>query len=155
MESHIFSSIPFCADRENFPIKDPFFAMSRRSLNTFMNALTGSDFTCYPAASQNEKDFYNLMDVYIDAVFHPQLKQLAFLQEGHRFEFTDPKNPKSPLSIKGIVFNEMKGSLWFCRFPSVACFDGRTGPRSSLMPIIQAAIQSHPRTDLCGIDRFP
>ena len=79
--------------------------MIRRSLNTFMNALTGSDFTCYPAASQVEKDFYNLLDVYLDAVFHPQLKRESFLQEGHRLELHDH------LEWKGVVFNEMKGAL--------------------------------------------
>ncbi len=108
--AHILEHTVLCGSRK-FPVKDPFFSMSRRSLNTFMNALTGSDFTCYPAASQNEKDFYNLMDVYIDAVFHPELKRMSFLQEGHRLEFTDPKDPKTPLEIKGIVFNEMKGNL--------------------------------------------
>jgi presequence protease len=108
--AHILEHTVLCGSRR-FPVKDPFFAMSRRSLNTFMNALTGSDFTCYPAASQNEKDFYNLMDVYIDAVFHPELKRMSFLQEGHRLEFTNPKDPKTPLEIKGIVFNEMKGGL--------------------------------------------
>ena len=85
--------------------------MTRRSLNTFMNALTGSDFTCYPAASQVEKDFYNLMNVYIDAVFHPQIKHLSFLQEGCRLEFKNPQDPNSPLEFKGIVYNEMKGSI--------------------------------------------
>jgi len=108
--AHILEHTVLCGSKK-FPVKDPFFAMTRRSLNTFMNALTGSDFTCYPAASQNEKDFYNLLDVYIDAVFHPELKKMSFLQEGHRLEFTDPKDPKTPLQIKGIVFNEMKGSL--------------------------------------------
>ncbi len=108
--AHILEHTVLCGSRK-FPVKDPFFAMSRRSLNTFMNALTGSDFTCYPAASQNEEDFYNLMEVYIDAVFHPELKRMSFLQEGHRYEFTDPKDPSTPLLIKGIVFNEMKGSL--------------------------------------------
>ncbi len=108
--AHILEHTVLCGSKK-FPVKDPFFSMSRRSLNTFMNALTGSDFTCYPAASQNEQDFYNLMDVYIDAVFHPELKRMSFLQEGHRYEFTDPKDPKSPLQIKGIVFNEMKGSM--------------------------------------------
>ncbi|MBS0620001.1 MAG: insulinase family protein [Verrucomicrobia bacterium] len=108
--AHILEHTVLCGSRK-FPVKDPFFAMSRRSLNTFMNALTGSDFTCYPAASQVEKDFYNLLDVYIDAVFHPQLSRMSFLQEGHRLEFLDPKDSKSPLQIKGIVFNEMKGSL--------------------------------------------
>ncbi len=108
--AHILEHTVLCGSKK-FPIKDPFFSMNRRSLNTFMNALTGSDFTCYPAASQVEKDFYNLLDVYIDAVFHPQLKKLSFLQEGHRLEFSSPKNPKSPLEFKGIVFNEMKGAL--------------------------------------------
>ncbi len=107
---HILEHTVLCGSRR-FPVKDPFFSMNRRSLNTFMNALTGSDFTCYPAASQVEKDFYNLLDVYIDAVFHPELKKQSFLQEGHRLEFTDPENPKTPLQIKGIVFNEMKGNL--------------------------------------------
>ncbi len=107
---HILEHTVLCGSRK-FPIRDPFFAMSRRSLNTFMNALTGADFTCYPASSQVEKDFYNLLDVYLDAVFHPQLKELSFLQEGHRLEFTDPEDPASPLEFKGIVYNEMKGSM--------------------------------------------
>lgn len=107
---HILEHTVLCGSRE-FPVKDPFFAMSRRSLNTFMNALTGSDFTCYPAATQVEKDFYNLLDVYLDAVFHPLLKEMSFLQEGHRYEFVSPEDPKSPLEIKGIVYNEMKGSV--------------------------------------------
>lgn len=107
---HILEHTVLCGSRK-FPVKDPFFAMSRRSLNTFMNALTGADFTCYPASSQVEKDFYNLLDVYLDAVFHPQLKELSFLQEGHRLEFIDLEDPASPLECKGIVYNEMKGSL--------------------------------------------
>jgi len=76
-----------------------------------MNALTGADFTCYPAASQVPKDFYNLLEVYIDAVFHPNLNELSFLQEGHRFEFEQPNDPQSNLEHRGIVFNEMKGVL--------------------------------------------
>lgn len=108
--AHILEHTVLCGSKK-FPIKDPFFAMTRRSLNTFMNALTGADFTCYPAASQVEKDFYNLLDVYLDAVFHPQLKEVSFLQEGHRLEFDDPKDPNSLLEFKGIVYNEMKGSL--------------------------------------------
>ncbi len=107
---HILEHTVLCGSKK-FPVKDPFFSMSRRSLNTFMNALTGADFTCYPAASQNEKDFYNLLDVYVDAVFHPELKEMSFLQEGHHLEFTDPKDITTPLQIRGIVFNEMKGSL--------------------------------------------
>lgn len=108
--AHILEHTVLCGS-EKYPVKDPFFAMTRRSLNTFMNALTGSDFTCYPAASQVSKDFYNLLEVYLDAVFHPNLNHLSFLQEGHRLEFTTPNDPNSPLEYKGIVFNEMKGSM--------------------------------------------
>jgi Zn-dependent M16 (insulinase) family peptidase len=107
---HILEHTVLCGSRK-YPVKDPFFGMTRRSLNTFMNALTGADFTCYPAASQVEKDFYNLLNVYLDAVFHPQLKEMSFLQEGHRLEFSDPKDPHTPLQYKGIVYNEMKGSM--------------------------------------------
>lgn len=108
--AHILEHVVLCGSKK-FPVKDPFFAMTRRSLNTFMNAFTGSDFTCYPAASQIPKDFYNLLDVYLDAVFHPNLNELSFIQEGHRLEFTNPSDPKSPLEYKGIVFNEMKGAM--------------------------------------------
>lgn len=108
--AHILEHTVLCGS-EKYPVKDPFFAMTRRSLNTFMNAFTGSDFTCYPAASQVPHDFYNLLEVYLDAVFKPNLNELSFLQEGHRLEFSDPEDPKSPLEYKGIVFNEMKGAL--------------------------------------------
>lgn len=108
--AHILEHTVLCGS-EKYPVKDPFFVMSRRSLNTFMNALTGSDFTCYPAASQIPKDFYNLLEVYIDAVFKPNLNELSFLQEGHRLEFAISNDPTSPLEHKGIVYNEMKGAL--------------------------------------------
>ncbi|MBS0616243.1 MAG: insulinase family protein [Verrucomicrobia bacterium] len=103
--AHILEHTVLCGSQK-FPVKDPFFAMTRRSLHTFMNALTGSDFTCYPAASQVEKDFYNLLEVYLDAVFHPNLRKESFWQEGHRLEFV-----KDQLEWKGIVYNEMKGAL--------------------------------------------
>ncbi|MDB2614028.1 insulinase family protein [Chlamydiales bacterium] len=108
--AHILEHTVLCGS-DKFPIRDPFFLMFRRSLNTFMNALTGQDFTCYPAASQNKKDLYNLMDVYIDAVFSPRLDKLNFLQEGHRLEFSEQDDPASRLTYKGIVFNEMKGAF--------------------------------------------
>lgn len=108
--AHILEHTVLCGSRK-FPVKDPFFAMNRRSLNTFMNALTGADFTCYPAATQVHKDFYNLLEVYLDAVFHPNLNEFSFLQEGHRLEFSSPNDSTSPLEIKGIVYNEMKGAL--------------------------------------------
>ncbi|PCI95407.1 metalloprotease [Candidatus Aerophobetes bacterium] len=107
---HILEHTVLCGSKK-YPIKDPFFGMIRRSLNTFMNAMTGPDFTCYPAASQVENDFYNLLDVYLDAVFNPILNRLSFLQEGHRLEFEKKDDPSSNLLYKGIVYNEMKGSL--------------------------------------------
>jgi hypothetical protein len=107
--AHILEHTVLCGSKK-YPVKDPFFSMTRRSLNTFMNALTGSDFTLYPAASCVKKDFFNLLDVYLDAVFYPNLKKLSFLQEGWRYEFEVPEDTKSPLSFAGIVFNEMKGA---------------------------------------------
>ncbi len=108
--AHILEHTVLCGSKK-YPVKDPFFAMTRRSLNTFMNAFTGSDSTFYPAATQIPKDFYNLLEVYLDAVFHPNLRELSFLQEGHRLEFTEPSDPTSPLEYKGIVYNEMKGAM--------------------------------------------
>jgi Zn-dependent M16 (insulinase) family peptidase len=108
--AHILEHTVLCGS-DKYPVHDPFFSMTRRSLNTFMNAFTGQDFTCYPAASQVKEDFYNLLDVYVDAVFYPKIERFAFLQEGHRLEFEDAENPASPLSYKGIVYNEMKGAL--------------------------------------------
>ena len=107
--AHVLEHLVLCGS-DAFPVRDPFFSMNRRSMNTFMNALTGADFTCYPAASQIEKDFYNLLSVYLDAVFHPQLSPLGFAQEGHRLEFARRTDPQSPLTINGVVYNEMKGA---------------------------------------------
>jgi len=108
--AHILEHTVLCGS-EKYPVKDPFFAMSRRSLNTFMNAYTGADFTCYPAATQVAKDFYHLLEVYLDAVFKPQLTELSFMQEGHRVEFVSSGDGLSVLEYKGIVFNEMKGAM--------------------------------------------
>lgn len=104
--AHILEHIVLCGSK-HFPVKDPFFSMHRRSLATFMNALTGSDFTCYPASSQLEKDFYNLLEVYIDAVFYPLITPESFSQEGHRLTIDN----NNALQIEGVVFNEMKGSM--------------------------------------------
>lgn len=108
--AHILEHTVLCGSKK-YPVKDPFFSMNRRSLNTFMNALTGADFTCYPAASQVEQDFYNLLDVYLDAVFYPILKPESFAQEGWRLELSNPEDLTSPLVYKGVVYNEMKGAL--------------------------------------------
>ncbi|MEE4658884.1 MAG: insulinase family protein [Halieaceae bacterium] len=108
--AHILEHTALCGS-EHFPVRDPFFLMLRRSLNTFMNAFTSSDWTAYPFASQNPKDFNNLLQVYLDAVFFSNLDPLDFAQEGHRIEFADPDNPDSELTFKGVVFNEMKGAM--------------------------------------------
>lgn len=108
--AHILEHTALCGS-ERFPVRDPFFMMTRRSLNTFMNAFTSSDWTAYPFASQNSKDFNNLLEVYLDAVFFPKLDALDFAQEGHRLDFAETNNPDSDLVYKGVVYNEMKGAM--------------------------------------------
>ncbi|MBF0413760.1 MAG: insulinase family protein [Desulfamplus sp.] len=128
--AHILEHTVLCGS-EKYDVRDPFFSMLKRSLSTFMNALTASDWTMYPFSTQNEKDFYNLMDVYLDAAFFPKLEELSFKQEGHRLEF-EPLNMefdelktdiseseeienleqlKEQLIYKGVVYNEMKGAM--------------------------------------------
>ena len=108
--AHILEHTALCGS-EKFPVRDPFFMMIRRSLNTFMNAFTSSDWTAYPFASQNKKDFNNLLEVYLDAVFFARLDPLDFAQEGHRLEFAKAEDSSSELTYKGVVFNEMKGAM--------------------------------------------
>ena len=108
--AHILEHTALCGSKK-YPVRDPFFMMVRRSLNTFMNAFTSSDWTAYPFASQNRKDFNNLLDVYLDAVFFSRLDELDFAQEGHRLEFEQPEDANSELQFKGVVFNEMKGAM--------------------------------------------
>ena len=104
--AHILEHTSLCGS-EKYPVRDPFFMMIRRSLNSFMNAFTSSDWTAYPFATQNDKDFQNLLDVYVDSAFFPKLDPLDFSQEGHRLELDSNQN----LEIKGVVFNEMKGAM--------------------------------------------
>ena len=104
--AHILEHTSLCGS-EKYPVRDPFFMMIRRSLNSFMNAFTSSDWTAYPFATQNNKDFNNLLDVYVDSAFFPRLDPLDFSQEGHRLEIDNENN----LEIKGVVFNEMKGAM--------------------------------------------
>ncbi|ORY02652.1 hypothetical protein K493DRAFT_405243 [Basidiobolus meristosporus CBS 931.73] len=108
--THILEHTTLCGS-EKFPVRDPFFKMLNRSMSTFMNAWTASDYTQYPFATQNPADYANLRDVYMDAVFAPKLRKLDFLQEGWRIENEDLSNASSPLIFKGVVYNEMKGSL--------------------------------------------
>ncbi|KAG6973549.1 hypothetical protein JG688_00003476 [Phytophthora aleatoria] len=105
--AHILEHTTLCGSKR-FPVRDPFFNMIKRSLNTYMNALTGADHTMYPFSTTNAKDWRNLMSVYLDAAFFPNLTKLDFLQEGHRLEISEEKGE---LVYKGVVLNEMKGVL--------------------------------------------
>ena len=105
---HIIEHTTLCGS-DKFPVKDPFVELVKGSLNTFLNAMTYPDKTLYPVASYNEQDFKNLMDVYLDAVFHPNITkyQEIFMQEGWHYEL---ESEDAPLTINGVVYNEMKGS---------------------------------------------
>ena len=104
--AHIMEHSVLCGSRK-YPVKDPFVQLMKGSLNTFLNAFTYPDKTCYPCASQNLKDFYNLIDVYFDAVFYPLIPEHTLQQEGWHFELDDPSQP---ITFRGVVFNEMKGN---------------------------------------------
>lgn len=95
---------------KNFPVKSPFDVLSKGSLNTFLNAMTGSDITTYPVASMNDKDYFNLMHVYLDAVFNPLLHEdpRILKQEGWHYELDDIDGE---IVYKGVVYNEMKGAF--------------------------------------------
>lgn len=103
--AHILEHSVLCGST-HFPVKSPFNELLKGSLNTFLNAMTYPDKTLYPVASTNRKDLYNLVDVYMDAVFHPLISEDTLRQEGWRYEFDD----NGKLTYKGIVYNEMKGA---------------------------------------------
>jgi Zn-dependent M16 (insulinase) family peptidase len=102
--AHIVEHSVLCGSK-NYPLKDAFVVLAQGSLQTFLNAYTSADKTVYPAASTNEKDYFNLMAVYGDAVFNPLLDEWTFLQEGFRIEYGEDGN----LKVNGVVYNEMKG----------------------------------------------
>ncbi len=102
--AHILEHVVLAGSRK-YRVKEPFVELIKGSLNTFLNAMTYPDRTVYPVASTNLKDFYNLIDVYLDAVFYPLLRPLTFRQEGWHYEIDED----GQLSYKGVVFNEMKG----------------------------------------------
>ncbi len=104
--AHIMEHSVLCGSRK-YPVKEPFVELMKGSLNTFLNALTYPDKTVYPVASQNLQDFYNLVDVYLDAVFYPLLSPYTLDQEGWHYEL---EAEDAPLGYKGVVFNEMKGA---------------------------------------------
>ena len=107
--AHILEHSVLCGSRD-FPLKDPFVELVKGSLNTFLNALTYPDKTCYPVASCNDQDFQNLMHVYLDAVFYPNIykKEEIFRQEGWSYHL---EQTEGPLTYNGVVYNEMKGAL--------------------------------------------
>ena len=111
--AHILEHSVFCGSQK-FPLKEPFTNMMNQSVNTFLNALTYPDKTVYPASSLIQKDYFNLMDVYGDAVFFPLLRKEAFYQEAYRLEI----NEKEEYELQGVVYNEMKGN--YSSFDSVA-----------------------------------
>ena len=109
--AHILEHTVLCGSRK-YPVRDPFFSMLKRSLSSFMNAFTASDWTMYPFSTPNRKDFYNLLSVYLDAAFFPRLDELSFKQEGHRLEMEgDAEGDGERLVYKGVVYNEMKGAM--------------------------------------------
>lgn len=106
---HILEHSVLCGSKE-FPVKDPFIELAKGSLNTFLNAMTYPDKTVYPVASCNDKDFQNLMHVYLDAVFYPNIynHDMTFRQEGWHYEM---ESAEDELTINGVVYNEMKGAF--------------------------------------------
>jgi Zn-dependent M16 (insulinase) family peptidase len=103
---HILEHSVLCGSRK-YPTKEPFIELAKSSLNTFLNAMTFSDKTMYPVASQVDQDLYNLVDVYLDAVFHPNITPETLMQEGWHYEL-DAEDQQ--MVFKGVVFNEMKGA---------------------------------------------
>ncbi len=103
---HIMEHAVLCGS-EKYPLKEPFVELLKGSLKTFLNAFTYPDKTCYPVASQNLQDFYNLVDVYVDAIFHPLIPPHILEQEGWHYELDAPDGQ---VTYKGVVFNEMRGA---------------------------------------------
>lgn len=111
--AHIIEHSVLCGS-EKFPLKDPFVTLSNQSVKTYLNAMTYPDKTVYPASSIAKQDYFNLMDVYGDAVFFPKLQKEIFMQEAHRLEVDE----NGKVSVQGVVYNEMKGN--YSSFDSVA-----------------------------------
>ncbi len=138
---HILEHSVLCGS-EKYPLKEPFVELIKNSMNTFLNALTFSDKTMYPISSKNDKDFFNLMDVYLDAVFNPMIysKPEIFYQEGWHYEL----NENGKIGYKGVVFNEMKGvyadsenvkenAVCSCLFPD-NCYSCESGGHPKSIP---------------------
>jgi Zn-dependent M16 (insulinase) family peptidase len=94
---------------KKYPVREPFFEMIKMSMATFINAMTSQAYTVYPVASNVKKDFFNLVEVYLDAVFHPLLTEDIFRREGHHYSLENNADTSTPLKVSGIVYSEMKG----------------------------------------------
>ena len=134
-----------------YPIKEPFVELLKGSLNTFLNAFTGSDITVYPVASQNLQDFYNLVDVYLDAVFFPNISERVLAQEGWHYAPTEDGG----FRFGGVVYNEMKGA-----YSSPGSLIGRYVPALALPgydlpPRCRRRSGRHPSAHLRPIPRLP
>ena len=118
---HILEHSVLCGS-EKFPVKEPFVNLLKTSMQTFLNAMTFPDKTMYPVASTNEQDLVNLMDVYLDAVFHPDIyrRPVIFQQEGWHREL-EGEGEDARLVVNGVVYNEMKGAL---SEPDSVLYDG-------------------------------
>ena len=125
--AHIMEHSVLCGSRK-YPVKEPFVELVKGSLKTFLNAMTFPDRTVYPVASTNLKDFYNLVDVYLDAVFYPRITPQVLEQEGWHYELD---GPDGPLTYKGVVYNEMKGRT---PRPIGSCPSMRSTPCSRIPP---------------------
>lgn len=132
--AHVLEHSVLCGSRK-YPVKEPFVELMKSSLQTFLNAMTFPDRTCYPVASCNLKDFYNLIDVYMDAVFFPRAVKdpLVLAQEGWHYEI---EKKDDPLTFKGVVFNEMKGL-----YSNPDALHGRTA-NQSMFPDNQYGVDS-------------
>ncbi|CCF58477.1 hypothetical protein KAFR_0E03250 [Kazachstania africana CBS 2517] len=107
---HILEHTTLCGS-QRYPVHDPFFKMLNRSVANFMNAMTGPDYTFFPFATTNSKDFNNLIEIYLDSTLNPLLTEEDFYQEGWRLEHNNVDDPSSALLFKGVVYNEMKGQV--------------------------------------------
>lgn len=149
---HILEHSVLCGS-EKYPVKDPSMELEKGSVNTFLNAMTFADHTTYPVSSRNEKDFFNLMSVYLDAVFRPKIYENPgiFYQEGWHYEFSSPGDKEFPanysMTVNGVVYNEMKGveasvdsrlqaELMRLLYPDT-CYQYRFGGHSSEIPTLK------------------
>ena len=149
--AHILEHIVLAGSRK-YRVKEPFVELVKGSLKTFVNAMTFPDKTVYPVASQNLQDFYNLIDVYLDAVFYPLLNRHTFHQEGWHYELSDAAQP---LTYKGVVFNEMKGAHSRSGRPAGRQRSPLPLPRHHLRRRFRRRPPPHPRSDLGTTQRVP